>query len=91
MPNVELPGVNLWYEDTGSTGTAVIFLHAASGTADSWEYQLPAFTATGYRCVAYDRRAGAALDRRPPGCSQVMAATTFMGWWTTCAWTGSIW
>jgi pimeloyl-ACP methyl ester carboxylesterase len=56
MPYLELPGVNLWYEDTGGTGTAVIFLHAASGTADSWLYRLPAFTATGYRCVTYDRR-----------------------------------
>jgi pimeloyl-ACP methyl ester carboxylesterase len=56
MPYVELPGVHLWYNDTGGTGTPVIFLHAASGTCDSWVYQVPVFTAAGYRCIAYDRR-----------------------------------
>lgn len=56
MPYIELPGVELWYNDTGGDGTPVVFLHAASGTCDSWVYQLPAFTAAGYRCVAYDRR-----------------------------------
>jgi pimeloyl-ACP methyl ester carboxylesterase len=56
MAYAELPGVNLWYTDTGGTGPAVIFLHAASGTCESWVYQEPAFTAAGYRCIAYDRR-----------------------------------
>ena len=56
MPHLTLPGVDLWYEDTGGPGTPVIFLHAASGTCDSWVYQLPAFTASDYRCITYDRR-----------------------------------
>ena len=56
MPYVTLPGVDLWYEDTGGDGIPVIFCHAASGTCDAWEPQLPAFTAAGYRCVTYDRR-----------------------------------
>jgi pimeloyl-ACP methyl ester carboxylesterase len=56
MPYLELPGVHLWYQDTGGTGLPVIFLHAASGTCESWEPQVPAFTAAGYRCIAYDRR-----------------------------------
>jgi pimeloyl-ACP methyl ester carboxylesterase len=56
MPYVELPGVHLWYHDTGGTGMPVVFLHAASGTCESWVYQLPVFTAAGYRCVTYDRR-----------------------------------
>ena len=56
MPYVSLPGVDLWYEDTGGAGAPVIFLHAATGTCDCWIYQLPAFTAAGYRCIAYDRR-----------------------------------
>jgi pimeloyl-ACP methyl ester carboxylesterase len=56
MPHLNLPGVDLWYEDTGGTGTPVIFLHAATGTCDCWVHQLPAFTAAGYRCIAYDRR-----------------------------------
>lgn len=56
MPYVELPGVDLWYDDTSGTGMPAIFLHAASGTCESWVYQIPAFTAVGYRCIAYDRR-----------------------------------
>ena len=56
MPFLTLPGVDLWYEDTGGPGTPVVFLHAASGTAESWLHQLPAFTIAGYRCITYDRR-----------------------------------
>ena len=56
MPFLSLPGVELWYEDTGGTGTPVIFLHAFSGTCECWVYQLPAFTSAGYRCITYDRR-----------------------------------
>jgi pimeloyl-ACP methyl ester carboxylesterase len=56
MPYLELPGVHLWYNDTGGTGMPVVFLHAASGSCESWEYQIPAFTTAGYRCIAYDRR-----------------------------------
>jgi len=52
----ELPGVRIWYKDTGGSGVAVVFLHAATGSSRVWEYQLPALTATGYRVVAYDRR-----------------------------------
>ena len=56
MPYLTLPGVDLWYEDTGGSGVPVIFLHAASGTCESWVYQVPAFTTAGYRCITYDRR-----------------------------------
>jgi pimeloyl-ACP methyl ester carboxylesterase len=56
MPSIALPGVDLWYVDSGGSGTPVLFLHAASGTSASWVYQEPAFTAAGYRCIAYDRR-----------------------------------
>ena len=56
MPYLTLPGVDLWYEDTGGTGVPVILLHAASGTCECWVHQLPAFTGAGYRCISYDRR-----------------------------------
>jgi pimeloyl-ACP methyl ester carboxylesterase len=56
VPFAELPGVRLWYQDSGGSGTPVLFLHAATGTSASWEHQWPAFTAAGYRCIAYDRR-----------------------------------
>ncbi len=56
MPYLEIPGVRLWFKDAGGDGTPVVFLHAASGTTDSWGHQEPVFTEAGYRCVAYDRR-----------------------------------
>ena len=56
MPYLTLLGVDLYFEDTGGPGTPVVFLHALTGTADSWVYQVPAFTAAGYRCITYDRR-----------------------------------
>lgn len=52
----DLPGVRLWYTDTGGPGEAVVFLHAATGSSRVWEYQIPAFVARGYRVIAYDRR-----------------------------------
>ncbi len=67
MPHLNLPGVNLWYEDTGGAGTPVIFLHAASGTCESWVHQLPAFTTAGYRCITYDRRTWGRSQPTDPG------------------------
>ncbi len=52
----ELPGVRLWFKDTGGSGIPVVFLHAASGSSEVWEHQIPAFTAAGYRFIAFDRR-----------------------------------
>ena len=52
----ELPGVRLWYKDTGGSGTTVVFLHSNTGSSQNWEHQIPAFTAAGYRVIAYDRR-----------------------------------
>ena len=58
MPYADIPGVRLWFTDTGGAGdkTPVVFLHAASGTTDSWVHQEPAFIEAGFRCIAYDRR-----------------------------------
>lgn len=52
----ELPGVRLWYRDTGGGGVPVVFIHAATGSSRVWEHQFPVFAAAGYRMVAYDRR-----------------------------------
>lgn len=54
--HADLPGVRLWYTDTGGAGEAVVFLHANTGSSRVWEYQIPAFVARGYRVIAYDRR-----------------------------------
>ena len=33
----ELPGVKLWYKDTGGSGVPVVFVHAATGSSRVWE------------------------------------------------------
>src|SRR5205814_4045121 len=52
----DLPGVRLWYKDTGGTGVPVVILHSNTGSSQNWENQIPAFTAAGYRFIAYDRK-----------------------------------
>ena len=52
----ELPGVKLWFTDTGGTGTPIVLLHANTGTSESWEPQATAFARQGYRVIAFDRR-----------------------------------
>jgi pimeloyl-ACP methyl ester carboxylesterase len=52
----DVPGVHLWYTDTGGRGVPVVFVHAATGSSRVWDYQSPAFTAAGYRVITYDRR-----------------------------------
>lgn len=51
-----LPGVELSYFDTGGNGTLVVFVHAFTGTSESWANQLEAFAAEGYLAIALDRR-----------------------------------
>lgn len=52
----DLPGVRLWYSDSGGTGVPLILLHANTGNADGWQYNIPGFAAAGYRVIAFDRR-----------------------------------
>jgi len=52
----ELPGTRLGYWDTGGSGTPVVLLHPASGSALIWLYQQPVFAKAGYRVIAYSRR-----------------------------------
>ena len=81
MPYLFLPGVDLWYEDTGGSGTPVVLLHAASGTTECWVNQLPTFTAAGYRCISYDRRTGDVPAPRIRGRSPVSRETTSTPCW----------
>src|SRR5579875_1626960 len=53
---VDLPGVRLWYTDSGGSGTPLVLLHANTGNTETWQYNTPAFAAAGYRVVAFDRR-----------------------------------
>ena len=52
----DLPGVRLWYTDSGGNGVPVILLHANTGNADSWQYNIADFVEAGFRVVTFDRR-----------------------------------
>ena len=62
-----LPGVRIWHADTGGAGPAVILMHAATGSCRVWERQLPAFTRSGYRVIAHDRRGWGRSEIDPSG------------------------
>lgn len=72
MAYLDLPGVRLWFEEAGS-GVPVVLMHAASGTTEAWEQQVPALVAAGFRCIAYDRRGWGKSKPDPaadqPGCA----------------------
>ena len=48
-------GTQLYYKDWG-TGQPVVFSHGWPLNADSWEAQMMFLAASGYRCIAHDRR-----------------------------------
>ena len=52
----DLPGVKLWFTDTGGGGVPIVLLHANTGTSAVWERQAAAFSEAGYRVIAFDRR-----------------------------------
>ncbi|MHA6623527.1 alpha/beta fold hydrolase [Pseudonocardia sp. DLS-67] len=65
--HAELPGVRLWYTDTGGTGTPVVLLHPTTGTSETWAPQVDAFRDAGYRVITLDRRGwGRSTADRPP-------------------------
>src|SRR5208337_529607 len=47
--------ISLYYEDHGS-GQPVVLIHGYPLSSSSWEKQVPALLAAGYRVIAYDRR-----------------------------------
>ena len=51
-----LPGVRLWFTDTGGSGEPIVLLHANTGTSEAWDPQVAAFAKAGYRVIAFDRR-----------------------------------
>jgi pimeloyl-ACP methyl ester carboxylesterase len=52
----DLPGVRLWYKDTGGRGIPVVILHSNTGSSQNWDHQIQPFTSAGFRLIAYDRR-----------------------------------
>jgi pimeloyl-ACP methyl ester carboxylesterase len=53
---VDLPGVKLWYTDTGGKGVPIVLLHANTRTSVVWAKQSASFANAGYRVIAFDRR-----------------------------------
>jgi pimeloyl-ACP methyl ester carboxylesterase len=51
-----VPGVRLWFTDTGGAGEPIVLMHAITGTSESWASQIDAFSGAGYRVIAFDRR-----------------------------------
>ena len=54
--HAQLPGVKLWFIDTGGAGEPVMLLHPNTGTSETWEPQIAALSQAGYRVIAFDRR-----------------------------------
>ena len=52
----KLPGVKLWFTDTGGSGVPIVLLHPNTGTVEIWQPQIAAFAAAGYRVIAFDRK-----------------------------------
>ena len=54
MPRIQLNGVELYYEDSGS-GYPVVFCHEFAGDYRAWDPQVRAFGRF-YRCITYSQR-----------------------------------
>ena len=54
--HAQLPGVKLWFLDTGGAGVPAVLLHPNTGTVDIWEPQMTGLAQAGYRAIAFDRR-----------------------------------
>src|SRR5437667_12457625 len=61
----ELPGVRLWYVDSGGPGVPIVLLHANTGNADSWAPNTPGLVTAGYRVIAFDRRGWGRSEANP--------------------------
>ena len=75
----DLPGVRLFYRDSGGSGVPVVFMHAATGSSRVWDYQIPAFTAAGLRFIAFDRRGFGQSVSDPAGPQPGTAADDLQG------------
>ena len=65
--SADLPGVHLFFTDSGGTGAPVVFVHAATGSSRVWEYQRAAFAERRYRVITYDRRGYGRSTADPSG------------------------
>src|SRR5262245_11153829 len=67
MPFIDAgDGTRMYYAVWG-TGMPVILIHGWATGSDVWEYQIPALTANGVRCVVYDQRGCGRSDQPGSG------------------------
>lgn len=64
MPNAQVNGINLYYEEQGS-GEPLLLIMGLHGHILAWFFQVPAL-AQKYRVIAFDNR-GAGRSEAPPG------------------------
>ena len=56
MPYASVNGTRLYHEDTGGTGTPILFSHGLLWSCRMFDAQVNALRQEGWRCVAYDHR-----------------------------------
>jgi pimeloyl-ACP methyl ester carboxylesterase len=54
---------NLHVDDTGGSGRPVVLIHGWPLSGESWQDQVPALAAAGYRVISYDRRGFGRSDK----------------------------
>jgi pimeloyl-ACP methyl ester carboxylesterase len=54
--HADLPGVRLWFTDSGGDGAPIVLLHPNTGNSEIWQKQVPALAAAGFRAITFDRR-----------------------------------
>lgn len=87
--HANLPGVRLWFLDSGGDGEPIVFLHANTATSQVWVPQLRHFARLGFRVIAPDRRGWGQSIAEPstgpqPGsvAEDLEALVTFLGFHT---------
>lgn len=75
---LDINGAQLRFWDTGGSGPAVVLMHAATGSAENWVYQQPAFARAGFRTIAYSRRGHGESSQGAAGAT-VTAAEDLVG------------
>jgi 3-oxoadipate enol-lactonase len=55
MPELQLDGARIHYEDTGGSAPAIVFSHGLLWSTAMYRFQIEAFRKS-FRCVAYDHR-----------------------------------
>jgi non-heme chloroperoxidase len=69
-------GAELYYWDTGGSGTPIVLVHAGTGSAFVWGYQQRVLVDAGYRVIAYSRRGYRGSDTGPiDGNNQALAGS----------------